>query len=275
MRRIWILALVCLLVGVACDISVPDVDLPEISVPEISMPEIDLSDISLPEFDLSLLNIFKPETIAGSGNVVEENRVMGNYREVTLSGVGDLILEQSDSEGLVVSAEDNLIQYIRTEVSQGKLIIGVQPGITLQPTQPVRYHLKINILEALNLSGSGTIEAVGVMGRRLKINMDGSGHIKILNLDANAVEVKLSGSGDVEMAGNILEQDVNISGVGNYVSPELHCGISRIRIPGSGSAYVEATNRLEVDIPGSGKVYYEGNPEIKQNISGSGELIQR
>ena len=264
MRRLWMLVVIYLLLSLACDFSTPEISMPDISLPNVSMPQIDLSQ----------LNLDKAQTQTGSGKVVEENRVITNFTDITLSGIGDLIIEQGDSEGLKIEAEDNLIQYLRVEVNKGKLVIGVQPGITLHPTKPITYHLKVKSIEAINLTGNGSIETAGLSGRRIKIVMGGSGRIKILNLDANAVDVTLSGSGDIELAGKMQDQVVILSGAGSYKAPELQTSTAKITISGSGSAFVQSLDQLTVDISGSGVVHYKDNPEIKQNITGSGQIVQ-
>jgi hypothetical protein len=254
MRRLWMLTLVFALISLACDFSVPD--------------------IALPEFDLSQLNFSNAEVITGAGDVVDEKRAISNYSEVTLAGIGNLVIEEAETEGLVIHAEENLIQYIRAEVNQNRLVIGVQPGITLQPSKPITYRVRVKKIEGIHLTGSGSIEANGLNARKLTVDMGGSGHIKILKLDANGVTTQLTGSGDVELAGDVEEQALTISGAGAYKAPKLHSGIAKVKISGSGSAIVMVTNRLDIDISGSGAVHYKGDPEVNQNISGSGQVVK-
>ena len=206
--------------------------------------------------------------------MVEEKRVLNNYTQVTLSGIGDLYMEQGDTEGITIKAEDNLVQYIRVEVNNGRLLIGIQPGVTINPSKPIEYHLTINNVESINLTGSGSIETPGLVGRNITVNMSGSGHIKILKADANSITTHLSGSGDITVAGRIQNQDVTIDGAGNYHGEDLECSSSKVDISGSGSAYVQALAQLNASISGSGSIHYKGNPEITQNISGAGQIVE-
>jgi hypothetical protein len=254
MRRKIICILLLLMTSVACDISLPT--------------------ISIPEPDLSLFNLNAQEKVVGSGNVTQESRVIKDYNDITLSGMGNLIFEQGDSEGIKIEAEDNLIQYIRVEVNKGKLTIGIQPGISISPTKPINYHLKIKNLEAINLTGNGSVEAAGVVSRKMTIDMSGSGHIKILNIDASSLLLKLDGSGDVDLGGKVQSQDISIDGAGNYQASDLTSASGKVNISGSGSAFVKMLEVMEVNISGSGTVHYKGSPEIKQNISGAGQIVQ-
>jgi hypothetical protein len=263
MRRLWIIALVCLMVGLACDFSVPDIS-------SLSLPEMP----SLPEINLSQFNLSKSEVVQGSGQVVDEKRLVEDFTEITLSGIGNLVIEQGDSESLTIHAEDNLIEYISSEVNGKKLVIGVQPGITLQPSKTITYRLKVKSVEMITLTGSGSIETAGIIGHKLKVNTSGSGQIKINNLDVNGVTTELSGSGGVVIGGDVGTQTVTLSGSGSYKSNELKCGEASVKISGSGSAYVAADHQLKADISGSGSIHYTGNPEVEQNITGSGQIVQ-
>jgi len=254
MRRIYLLTSILLLMTLACNITLPD----------ISMPEVDLSQISFGS----------QQKIDGSGKMVQEKRVIQNFSNVTLAGMGDLVMEQGDSEGIDIQADDNLIQYIRVEVNNGKLVIGIQPGITINPSKPISYHLKIKTIDGINLTGSGSIETPGIIGRSITVNMSGSGHVKILKVDANSITTHLSGSGDIEAGGRIQAEDVTIDGAGNYRSADMVSSTAKINISGSGSAYVQALDQLNATISGSGSVHYIGNPVIKQNISGAGLIVQ-
>ncbi|MBN1872859.1 MAG: DUF2807 domain-containing protein, partial [Anaerolineae bacterium] len=63
------------------------------------------------------------EKVEGSGNVIEETRDVRDFSRVRLAGFGRLHIERGDTESLRIKAEDNLLQYITTEVKDGELDI--------------------------------------------------------------------------------------------------------------------------------------------------------
>jgi len=64
--------------------------------------------------------------IRGSGDVIEETREISDFDRVSLDGIGEIILTQGDTTSLVVEAEDNLMQYIRTSVRGDELTIDIK-----------------------------------------------------------------------------------------------------------------------------------------------------
>ena len=63
----------------------------------------------------------------GSSIVTSESRSVSGFDEVELQGVGNLSLQQADSESLTIEAEEDVLPEIRTEVEKDRLIIGPSP----------------------------------------------------------------------------------------------------------------------------------------------------
>jgi hypothetical protein len=214
--------------------------------------------------------------VRGAGSVVSETRPASNFTEVELVGAGDVILTQGSEEGLRVEAEENLMQYLRTEVRGHTLYLGLnddQVNILLVPTRPIKYYVSLKTIEGLKLSGSGNFEARQLQADRLALGISGSGNIVIDALTAQSVETAISGSGRCQLGeGTAAEQRIRISGSGNYEGQQLAGQTVAVEITGSGKATVRAENSLEVRLAGSGDVRYYGTPQVTQRITGSGRV---
>lgn len=191
----------------------------------------------------------------GSGQVATESRPVNGFSKVELSGTGELTIEKTGTESLSISAEDNLLPRLTSEVSGGTLTLGTEPNTSIVPTQPITYSLTVKDLTGLAVSGSGNIQ--------------------VANLTTAALSIKISGSGTITAGGTADDQDLEISGSGHYRAEQLTSKTVKAAISGSGTAHVVATDALDVKISGSGTLTYSGNPQIKQEISGSGKLIKK
>ena len=188
-------------------------------------------------------------------NVTSEPRDVSGFDEVELTGVGDLSIQQAESESLMVEAEEDVIPKIRTEVKNNRLIIGPKPNTSINTTEPINYELTVEDLSALEVSGSGDVEAEGISTDELAVTM--------------------GGTGDVEISGEADRQEVDISGSGDYQAEELKSKEAKIDVGGSGSAVVNASEELEAGVSGSGSVEYVGDPAVEQNVSGAGEVREQ
>jgi hypothetical protein len=194
--------------------------------------------------------------INGSGRIVTEPRPVSGVSRVWLGGSSRLIVEQTGTESLTVTTDDNLLPYIRTEVRGDTLEIGSrQPGTFINPTDGIVFRLTVRNLNGLAVSGSGQVEAKGV--------------------ESDELSVRISGSGDVRAQGASDELTLRISGSGSYRGEQLQAERATVRISGSGKARLAATEALDATVSGSGAVDYLGEPRVAQQISGSGSVRRR
>jgi hypothetical protein len=188
----------------------------------------------------------------GPTSVTEESRNVSGFEAVELRGVGNLAIEQTGSESLSVEAEEDVLPKIRTEVVNNRLIIGPKPNTTIHTTEPINYKLTVKDLNALEVSGSGNVEAEGIGTDRLAVT--------------------ISGEGNVKTGGEADQQEINISGSGHYRAEGLESREVKIAVMGAGSAIVNVREELDAKISGVGSVEYMGDPTVSQDVSGVGRV---
>jgi hypothetical protein len=213
--------------------------------------------------------------VVGSGNVTSEPRDVGNFDEVTLSGVGQLHITQTGSESLTIEAEDNILPLLTSEVIGRRLKLSTEPGSHFSPKKPIRYILTVKDLTAIRISGAGNAEIPSLGTPSLHLEISGAGNMTVTGLAAERVEVTLSGAGSLTCAGEALNEEVHISGAGSYHGEDLASVTARVGISGTGSAYVRASEQLDARVSGVGSIVYSGNPVVRKSVSGVGRISQR
>ncbi len=211
-------------------------------------------------------------TVRGSGKVVSEKRDVRGFREVELTGTGELTLEQGGSESLTIEAEDNILPRIKSEVRGDRLVIGIERGYSVRPTAPIRYRLAMQEITGLGLPGSGKIITGPLRCENLRAQLSGSGEIRIGQLSGESLRATISGSGDIRVLGRVNHQDVRVSGSGDYEGKDLESQTTEASISGSGDLSLWVRESLSAHISGSGGIDYYGDPRIAQSISGSGRI---
>jgi hypothetical protein len=189
--------------------------------------------------------------VPGSGTLKTEARELLPFDKIEVSGSVKLEVTHGPSQSLSITADDNLVPLLTTEVSDGKLVIETKEPI--RPTTEVRIAAVLaKPLRSLAASGSVTGSVTGV--------------------DGAALSIRISGSGDLTLAGKVGRLAVDISGSGEIDSLALPADDLALDISGSGEAQVHAERGLAVNISGSGSVRYRGAPKVTQSISGSGSI---
>ncbi len=195
------------------------------------------------------LNIVK-----GSGNVSSETRNLSGFSGIDLQGSADVDVAFGEPESVVVEAEDNILPLIETKVQNGQLVISTKPNTNLSTTKPVRVHVKMKSLDAVSISGSGSVTAPGMI--------------------ADSVKVDLSGSGNINLSGSAKNANITLGGSGNVLCDQLKASSVKVVVSGSGNAKVYASDSLDATVSGSGNIQYSGNPaQVNKNISGSGSIV--
>ena len=207
----------------------------------------------------------------------KETRDVDSFDEIGLSTHADLYLKIGPSYSVVLEGDDDDIEAIETEVSNGRLRIKNKDRFKWGSwSSKVKVYITMPKVNGLYVSGSGDIIGESsIESDNLEISISGSGSID-LDIKADEVDLSISGSGDAELSGNVRIFDGRISGSGTIEADELSAKNAKIRISGSGSTSIDVSEDLDVKIAGSGNVYYTGNPDrVNANSSGSGKVRKR
>jgi hypothetical protein len=235
------------------------------------------------------------KAVRGSGKVVEEERQVSGFTSVELATSGSLTIGLGGEEELRIEAEDNLLEYIETEVRGGRLRIKTQDNVTLRNTRPINYYLTVKALDDIVISSSGDIEAPDLEAERFIVTISSSGDLVVGDLDAGTLEVEISSSGDMKMGdlyadsievsitssgnldiagGEVEEQDITISSSGKYRAGDLESARASVRLTSSGSATIWVRDHLQANLSSSGDVRYIGNPKVDARTTSSGDIEQ-
>lgn len=209
--------------------------------------------------------------VEGNGHVTIEYRDVPAFYGIVSEGSFDVVIIQDTLTEVSVSAESNLIGYIRTQVRGSNLEISLVNNRCIDNNYPVTITIRTPELESAVIEGSGNIFCDEFITPSLNLSIIGSGNIDV-EAYTDYLEAVIPASGHIKLYGNSKVSEYVISGSGNITADDFMVETCYATISGSGSIFVYATDLLDVKISGSGSVYYRGNPTIIQNISGSGKI---
>lgn len=212
----------------------------------------------------------------------KESRSIGKFSKIRFKDFGKLILTQGDQESLDIEADEALLPELTAEVRDDTLFLGIEEdwfnrigkvisSIFNGSEQKVIYYLTVVDLEKVSISGKCTLKCDSLGTDHLKLHISGLGDLSFTHLDCNALDVSISGRGEFSAAGRADQQNLRISGSGEYRAPDLTSGSTRIVISGQGNATVRVQESLDITISGLGQVNYYGRPKLRQVISGMGK----
>lgn len=190
----------------------------------------------------------------GSGVARTETRHVGDFRRIHAEGAGTLDVEVRSGQtggSVEISADDNLLSQITTEVKDG--VLEVSPAISLSPRSDLRLKVSVPALEGIHLEGAN----------RLNLNIDSPADF----------DLHIEGAGRVKAAGRVGRLTVHSEGAGSIDAEDLVAGVVDVHIEGAGKAKVNATESLKAHIEGAGVITYSGEPnKVEKNIEGIGRI---
>jgi hypothetical protein len=212
--------------------------------------------------------------IDGNGKLQTEEREIADFSRIEFSGNGDLDIQISETSSLSISAEENLLPYLRTVVEGDTLRISTEDNVSLDPNTRITYSISSTSLNAVSMSGMGNITIGTLETESLRVELSGAGNITITDLQAEAFYLQLSGTGLVTINGTATEQSIELSGAGNYEASNFATETTRVSLSGLGNTNLRVSESLEGSMSGLGNLSYFGSPRVTVDRSGLGNISQ-
>lgn len=223
-------------------------------------------------FTLSVGGVYA-QKIKGNGKTINKTRNVGSFDGVGVSGSFDVILVAGDEGKLDITVEENLEQYLITEVKGGDLKIKWKSGTNIRTSSKTVITVHFKNINSLAMSGSGDIVGKDkIKGNSLDVAVAGSGDITV-EMNVERLETAISGSGDIKLSGSATDFEAAVSGSGDVDASDLQTEKAELKISGSGSIGVSVEKEIVARVSGSGNIKYKGKPRIEDiKVSGSGKV---
>ena len=214
--------------------------------------------------------------IKGNGILSTKSRTVADYDKISVAGAFNVTLIHGEEGELSIKMEENLHQYLITEVKGDKLIIRWKKGVNISTRRGVHIIVPFENIDQVDLLGSGDIIADDVIKTsHFSTLLSGSGDI-ILNVDAKTVSAKVTGSGNIQLLGNTHNFNALVTGSGGIQSYKMMSEDVVAKITGSGDIGLFVSNDLDAKVIGSGDIIYKGNPETQHiKVLGSGDVVAK
>ena len=171
--------------------------------------------------------------------------------------------------------EENLLEYVITEVKDNKLIVKTKKNINLQTSwnKTIKVTIPFRDISSVALAGSGDLyNKDTIKSDEISVALAGSGDV-ILDVDAESVEGSIAGSGDLTIKGKTNNLEARVAGSGDFHGFGLESNYTDVAVAGSGDAEVVCNESLYARVAGSGDIEYRGNPKKEDTkVSGSGSI---
>ncbi|HUS86448.1 MAG TPA: head GIN domain-containing protein [Bacteroidales bacterium] len=213
--------------------------------------------------------------INGSGDVKTETRNLEGFTGVKTATAVDIYLTQGNNFDVVVEADDNLLEYIVTEVKDDALNVYLDKVfITGKKTMIV--HVTMPEIEFIKASSAGdVIGQTPIKADNLKVSTSSAGDVNI-EVTAKTLYLSTSSSGDITISGEADYLEASTSSAGDIKGYELTVREADVSASSAGDVKITVTERLKARASSAGDIYYQGNPEyVDAKSSSAGDVVKR
>ena len=218
---------------------------------------------------------FDYNSVKGSGTITTENRtVTEKFTGIDVSSAIEVTLEQADKVEVIVEADDNLLNTIKTEVKNGKLVISNESYVTIR-NGTRRVTIKMPIIEDLEASSASSITNKNTLkGNQIFIKSSSAGSIK-LDLEMDAITCKSSSGSSIELKGLAMQLDTQASSGSTTKCFKLLAN-SIVADASSGSSIdVHPIVSLKAEASSGASIEYNSVPKNLQKKSSSGGSVEQ
>ena len=220
---------------------------------------------------VSILAVPCMAQIEGNGKVVKEERKVSDFKGVAVNNGINLLLSQGTTEKVVVETDENVLPYIRTDVSDGVLRIGVKGNIN--STKCMNVYVTVKELNSLEAGSGSRIKTENkIQAGNLKVSAS-SGTNMVAEFDCSNLDVSASSGSSVVISGSAKSIAADSSSGSAVVAPDMKAEKGDISASSGSAVVVQVTKELKANASSGGHITVTGNPSVRDTDSSSGGSV--
>ena len=206
--------------------------------------------------------------IKGNGKVVKSERQVENFESIDVSAGLELVLIQDSVIKVVVEADENLQEIIKTEVSHRKLKIYPETGIRHASSKKVFVTFK-NISSLHASSGSEVKSKMELKMNSIDISVSSGADIE-LAIAASKMKVDGNSGANIDLSGSAENLDVDGSSGVNINVADLKSVNCNAGASSGANVRISVTEKLSAKASSGGQIKVSGDPKERDIQKSSG-----
>jgi hypothetical protein len=214
------------------------------------------------------------ETVRGNGHVVTKDRHADSFTGIKVSSGIDVYLKQGNDESVKVEADENLHEYIMTEVRNG--VLNVYSEANIRDAERKRVYVTMKEINSLRTTSAGDLVGeTPIKTDKLELSASSAGDIKI-DVTAREIRLDISSSGDMTLSGEAETLRADLSSAGDLNAYDLKVKDADVSVSSAGDADINVTDKIIARASSAGDINYMGDPKyVDAHSSSAGGIHKR
>ena len=197
----------------------------------------------------------------GNGDQSSELRDHDSFVAVNNNTSVTLSVEVGPAESVEVFCDENLLEFIETEVRGDSVDVTLPVDMVISPMATCEVLVTMPSLERVRASSNGDVLVQGELSVLDYVRSSGWGDIFIDGLASPDLRVIAQSRGRVVMSGVAEVASLDSTGVGGIEAAELVIAYANVHNAGTGDITATVTERATIHIEGEGDVVLLGDPD--------------
>lgn len=200
-----------------------------------------------------------------SDDLVTQTRDVSGFHELEINGGYKVTIVPGETDELQITAPDQYIDDVISEVTQGRLTIRTREGVEIRNSEGFEIALTFAHLDYLEINGAAELKCpVKLATNSMDVVINGAADIT-LDVDLQRMQMEVNGAADLSLKGKATEANFMLAGASNLDAEDLETRKMKIDMSGAGNAEVFVTNFLDATVSGVGNIRYKGDPQVRKN----------
>jgi hypothetical protein len=213
------------------------------------------------------------DAVKGSGNVTTVNRpVTGEFTNIEVSHGIDVEVTQSDTKSIQVKADDNIIEFITTDIIDGTLKIAMEKSV--KNTKSKTVFVSLPNIESLRTSSGASIKSKNTLVvSSLETKASSGSEIK-LTVEAERLTCDSSSGSEIEVKGKALKLEAESSSGSDIEADELLTNDVTAKSSSGSSIDVHPILSLDAKASSGSDIKYHNTPKTVTKVTSSGGSVR-
>jgi hypothetical protein len=197
--------------------------------------------------------------VNGSGKVVRLERTVPTFNKIEANNAFKVFVKQGNPQSLVIEIDNNVMEYVETTVSGGKLHIGFKSMNQINNVNTMAAHITMPNLTGIEAHGASniTLETSFNVGGNMKIDLAGAA--KLLGKEfavSGALDVEMRGASQMELTLSALSAKIDLGGAAKLSCEKLTVrGTVNIELSGASNMKSDmSANMVTIEASGASKL---------------------
>lgn len=233
------------------------------------------------------------DVVAGSGSTETKTYALSGFSAVHADQGFSVVVKQGESFSVSVSADDNLVQYLKVEVRGDALYIGLDPAKTYRApslmaevTMPELSGAEVTRAADMFVEGFGAADDLrfavadagqlnidGIKAKDATLEVSGAGKLGGKLKLTGSLTMTAAGASQAILAGTARTVDLKAADASEVSLKSLAAQTATVELTGAAKASVRASKTVNASLAGGSALDYYGTAELgEMNVVGASQI---